>query len=239
MIASTQNGAVLTTHEATVQTAQVEIQVLKVGKKQVTMGLFRQLPLQPLLHRTTLVRQGNAWGHVNYWWVEDGSPPSSGTRLHVVWEAGGALYRDIVTKEPEWRYRNAWRLREEALMTNLFLAWLATAGTEEVIEQWSSIHQGAITIDGKALHVAIPDECRGVVQRYEARLAAPGAHSHDVNDIDQAYRDLLQSRDLLGKSQEQLYGEVESHQVKVQRYRERWEAEWTALSLLPQLFIAV
>ena len=35
---------VITAHAATIQTATVEIQVMRIGKKQVTMGMFRQLP---------------------------------------------------------------------------------------------------------------------------------------------------------------------------------------------------
>lgn len=34
----------ITIHEATVQSMQVSIHTLRVGRKQVTMGLFRQLP---------------------------------------------------------------------------------------------------------------------------------------------------------------------------------------------------
>jgi hypothetical protein len=51
----TGNGAVLTAHEAIIQTASVEIQTLRVGKKQVTMGMFRQLPYKHLIDWSALV----------------------------------------------------------------------------------------------------------------------------------------------------------------------------------------
>ena len=73
---------ILTTHEATVQTVQVEIQVLKVGKKQVTMGLFRQLPREVLLDPDTLQLRGVPWGHVQYWWEgATGAGTAAGDRL--------------------------------------------------------------------------------------------------------------------------------------------------------------
>jgi len=84
MTTPTRNGAVLTAHEATIHTTQVEIQVLKVGRKQVTMGLFRQLPLRTITlpHDTTFF--GEPWGHVHYWWEGDGRQP-------VVYAGGGLV----------------------------------------------------------------------------------------------------------------------------------------------------
>ena len=60
---TTSNGKVLTAHEATISTAQVEIQTLRVGKKQVTMGMFRQIPYEPLIDLDTMTLRGVPWGH--------------------------------------------------------------------------------------------------------------------------------------------------------------------------------
>jgi hypothetical protein len=83
-MATALNGKTLTTHEATIQTAQVAIQVLRVGKKQVTMGMFRQLPHKPLVdwwdmvdaaergwweEESPLRIQGRPWGPGNDWWA--------------------------------------------------------------------------------------------------------------------------------------------------------------------------
>ena len=76
---------VITAHVATIQTATVEIQTMKVGKKQVTMGMFRQLPYRQIIDPSALewfarlgplddeqyfsfLLHGQPWGHVNYWW---------------------------------------------------------------------------------------------------------------------------------------------------------------------------
>ena len=62
---ATMNGTVLTAHEATIQAAQVEMRVLKVGKKQVTMGLFRQLPLRNIQRDDTGQLLAWPWGRVS------------------------------------------------------------------------------------------------------------------------------------------------------------------------------
>jgi hypothetical protein len=110
------NGAVLTAQAATIQTAQVAIHVLRVGKKQMTMGMFRQLPYEPIVpwwsfswigETAEAQLLGAPWGHVNYWWagnerentdyLNDGKElhPDPGERLHLVWQREGRLYRDI------------------------------------------------------------------------------------------------------------------------------------------------
>ena len=104
----TTNGAVLTAHEATIQTASVDIHTLRVGKKQVTMGMFRQLPLRSITIHPGTDFEGEPWGHVNYWWDGDGRQTneysgslSRATALHVVWQLGERLYRDIVVCRAE------------------------------------------------------------------------------------------------------------------------------------------
>ena len=52
----------ITTKEATIDTVQVEIQTLRVNNKQVTMGLFRQLPLASLLDHRDIRLRGLPWG---------------------------------------------------------------------------------------------------------------------------------------------------------------------------------
>ena len=91
---------ILTAKEATIQTVQVEIQTLKVGK-QVTMGLFRQLPLKELVDPRTLKLAGVPWGYVHYWWDGDGAEARlRGKMLHVVWQEGNALQRSPCYEDP-------------------------------------------------------------------------------------------------------------------------------------------
>jgi hypothetical protein len=95
-----QNGAVLTAHEATVQTAQVEISVIKVGKRQVTQAMFRQIPYASLIDHETLTLRGTPWGYVRYWW--DGCHPGSSygqEGLHVLWQDGAVLRRAVIFED--------------------------------------------------------------------------------------------------------------------------------------------
>jgi hypothetical protein len=121
----TRNGAALTAQAAMVHTAQVEIQILRVGKKQVTLSMFRQLPVKPLVdwwamvdaeryatweEASPLTLQGVPWGHVNYWWSGNETDNNDYineqgeldwryrrcSRLHLVWQDDAGLYRDIV-----------------------------------------------------------------------------------------------------------------------------------------------
>jgi hypothetical protein len=105
---------VQTVRDATVQTVSISIQTLRVGTKQVTMGMFRQLPYRDVIDPVTHTLQGRAWGHVEYWWAGDeydgqtvrfrGWDP--GPKRHIVWEREGTLYRSIVYQrdhEANWQ----------------------------------------------------------------------------------------------------------------------------------------
>jgi hypothetical protein len=51
-----------------ISTATVTIKALTVGKKQMTMGVFRQLEPCIFVDETNLTLNGEAWGWVNYHW---------------------------------------------------------------------------------------------------------------------------------------------------------------------------
>ena len=71
------NGQLITPQEATISTAQVEIQVLRVGHKHVTQAMFRQLPYREIVDwwrfawkpEDEVPLEGRPWGYVNYWWA--------------------------------------------------------------------------------------------------------------------------------------------------------------------------
>jgi hypothetical protein len=78
-----------TAQEVVIQTAQVEIQVLTVAKKPVTLAMFRQIPYRSCIDWEDLAmccgagageeqvdvwypyRRRKLWGHVNYFWDGD------------------------------------------------------------------------------------------------------------------------------------------------------------------------
>lgn len=83
---------VLPVDEATVEERQVTIQVLTLGKKQVTQALYRQLLEQDLINPYTGLLKGTPWGWVNLHIDCD----EKQNHLHVVWEDGGHLKRSCV-----------------------------------------------------------------------------------------------------------------------------------------------
>ena len=121
---------ILTAKEATIQTVQVEIQALKVGKKQVTMGLFRQLPLKELIDPRTLKLAGVPWGYVHYWWDGDGTEARLRCkRLHVVWQEGNALQRSPCYEDPPAWVAKWFQKQQLPLMRQAFLLWLDSLPT--------------------------------------------------------------------------------------------------------------
>jgi hypothetical protein len=93
--------------DVTVKTVGVTIQALKIGPKQMTLSVFRQLPTRPVLEPSCgrVHQQGRPWGLVRYFWDGCGQ---EGKHLHVVWsdDDGGQLYRDCVKPvRLEWATR--------------------------------------------------------------------------------------------------------------------------------------
>lgn len=86
----------ITTEQATIRTASVEVKTLTLGKKQMTLSVFRQLPREHIMDPDTMTLRGTPWGIVNYFWDGCGYCKSDGEHLHVVWEKGGRLFRACV-----------------------------------------------------------------------------------------------------------------------------------------------
>jgi hypothetical protein len=97
-------GRVITTHEAVVKTATIQIKTLAIRNKQVTLAVFRQLQQEDLLDQDTCEVQGIPWGRVNY--HPDRANNYSGTEIvpcqhapahiHVVWQKDDELRRAYV-----------------------------------------------------------------------------------------------------------------------------------------------
>jgi hypothetical protein len=157
---TTLNGKTLTTHEATIQTAQVEIQVLKVGKKQVTMGLFRQLPVAPLVDVDSLALRGDPWGQVNYWWDGDGRDSyfGRGECRHIVWQDGPVLHRSLVySLQPQWEAHD-WEDEIQERYHRLYLRLLRAGLPGEDLPSIPGSRAVRVKIGGYILWVARDNE---------------------------------------------------------------------------------
>lgn len=89
----------LTTENATITTAAVTIQALKIGTKQVTQSVFKQLPEEPLVCGAGTLN-GVPWGRVN--WHPARCEESRRRHLHIVWQRGAELLRSRVNDIPDF-----------------------------------------------------------------------------------------------------------------------------------------
>ena len=256
---------VLTAKEATIQTVQVEIQALKVGKKQVTMGLFRQLPLKDLIDARHITLAGVPWGYVQYWWDADGVRPEDyrrGKRLHVVWQEGNELHRSPCYEEPPAWIHQWYRKQRLPLMRKAFLLWLSILPTlkdVQIPERRAPVFSDppAITIRGLPLEVELS---RGEIAQlkhycqwrdYEGESAwekqqqtmAQNSFQQMLDEEVNEDRADLGPRDDGGSLSPELLSimlqSIEASRVNEHGYHQRWAKQWQALCQLPQLFIAV
>jgi hypothetical protein len=82
---------VLTKNHVVVHTASINVKILRLEKKQVTLSVFRQLDEESVFLSDGTFR-GQLWGRVNYTWKGN----QAGTAFHVVWQKGDRLMRSCV-----------------------------------------------------------------------------------------------------------------------------------------------
>ncbi|MER5473735.1 hypothetical protein [Streptomyces sp. NPDC002685] len=92
----------LTTQNATITTASVEVKTLTISGKQVTLAVFRQLRDAPLVAGDGTLN-GEPWGIVNYHPDKCGNDPE---HWHVVWQDGTELRRSAVDVVPDFNRRS-------------------------------------------------------------------------------------------------------------------------------------
>lgn len=92
----------ITTQEASIKTATVEVKTLTLGGKQMTLSVFRQLQEEELIDMETGQFRGLPWGTVNY----HPDCRTGAEHLHVVWQKGSALRRATVYRwlDAQWIY---------------------------------------------------------------------------------------------------------------------------------------
>jgi hypothetical protein len=226
----------VTIREATVQTVQIEIKALKVGKKQVTMGLFRQLPLASLIDPDSVQLQGIPWGHVIYWWDGDGRPSSTSTRtlLHIVWQDGDTLRRAIVSAEP---YKPRMSMFEDQL-TVLSKYFYCVALRDDPTMRVDIPHY---SYGDPYAHVLYQNERHRVVfyDEDERRIIGQFAAHRTDKSAQEAYAAWLKDMALTDTTAAECGERFRKVVFARNQYTARWKKQVDALRELPQLFIAV
>jgi hypothetical protein len=96
------NGYQLHREHAIVHTGSIDVKIIRLDKRQLTMAVFRQLDEESIFLLDGSLR-GVPWGRINYTWK--GNPDD--TAFHVIWQDGDYLKRSPVPEDgPDtyWRY---------------------------------------------------------------------------------------------------------------------------------------
>lgn len=218
---------ILTTHEASVKTASVEIKALTVSGKQVTLAVFRQLKNEQLIDTYTGKLVGTPWGTVNYFFGD-----CRDNHLHIVWQKGDELRRSCVYArnrgESEWT--DLYALHKRA-GDYLLARWILDG--EEVTWRWgymrgSSVYHGELTyrwltipaITSIPSALSMPSKASPHIKEYYAKFLAKDGNG-----------DPLPSEQLLQDFQEGCAAWI--------AYTNAYMASWNTINSLDQLFIAV
>lgn len=221
----------LTTLNATITTAAVEVKTLTISGKQVTLAVFRQLLEEPLLHPLDATIEGTPWGRVNYHPDKCGDAPE---HLHVVWQKGAELRRTTIQAPLAGRHSHpAADLYVQARI------WNGTARSPMVPMDGDNLSMGERTAPGtyhyfrggRFSHHGIAYEGEVPIRLREAwrENRRPSAEDWDTFE-DNAL--------CLGIPEVDSLDAVEKELLSMLPTAQHWNS-WRSLSELPHLFIAV
>lgn len=108
-MATTMNGRHITTEEAKLKTASVEIKAITVSGKQMTLAVFRQLIEEPIVDEVNNQLLGVPWGIVNYH-SGVGCEYVAEEHLHIIWQKGSELRRSCTVRSASAYVRSLFRV---------------------------------------------------------------------------------------------------------------------------------
>ncbi len=147
----------ITITDASIKQVSIEVKVIKIDNKQMTLAVFRQLPEERLIDHLTGKLRGIPWGRVNYHVECSDAVPvltyghevidkvfqEKGRKhvdphLHIVWQKGNELRRSIVR---DWTFRE-WPSYEEYSenltqdeIEHIAIAWLQSYAQLKALDQ--------------------------------------------------------------------------------------------------------
>lgn len=83
-------------NHAELHTATVELKMITVNQRQMTLSVFRQIPERRLIDGETMKLNGVPWGWVNYFWPDVKIPFNAKGAVQVVWQKDATLYRSVI-----------------------------------------------------------------------------------------------------------------------------------------------
>lgn len=213
-------GKQLTPQNATVTTATIQVRALTIGKKQVTLAVFRQLEDQDIIKTLDANLAGEPWGRVNY---HPDKCADEKEHIHVVWQKDDELRRATVYEPSVAAHRNPYAgLYVEALIA-------------EGLHSMDARTKGADRVQV----VANKTEGTSGFARFTYRSVQ--FHGPVRNEFVQAFRDRYYRRevDLWHKVHQVAGPEATAETVAERLPALAYTESWRRLKELPQLFIAV
>ncbi|MFD8559122.1 hypothetical protein ACFV1N_17715 [Streptosporangium canum] len=208
---------ILTTQNAQITTAAVEVKTLTISGKQVTLSVFRQLREEPLLTEDVTLN-GVPWGYVNY------HPDKCGNHrrhLHVVWQRGADLLRSTVYAPEVAKFQSVWaKLFIEAAIAEGLTKRSAESFGISKIQIWPHW----------ATHPHLAEFSYGGVS-FQAVIREDFADAYDNNYVSPYVKEKAMA--ITGPHGDA--GSIAALKLPVAEYL----AVWDALTALPHLFIAV
>ncbi|MFC4034571.1 hypothetical protein ACFO3J_24285 [Streptomyces polygonati] len=211
----------LTTQNATITTASVEVKTLTISGKQVTLAVFRQLREENVLHPLNATVDGDLWGTVNYHPDRCADAPE---HLHVVWQKGSELRRAHIPAPSHAAFRHLYAgLHVEALIADgLGPGDIRTKAGPQCIQVVGNNRPGTTGF---------------------ARFTHRGVHFHGPvrsEFIDAYYRrEKLPTDELWGRIRHVAGPEATAETIADKLPAFAYTEAWRQLRALPQLFIAV
>lgn len=239
----------ITVRQAQLDTVQVDVHAIRVGRKQMTQAVFRQLlPEHPFDFEKEELR-GDLWGTVNYFWKgcdEDRGYETS--HLHLVWQRDNELRRCCVY-EPGYCHERSIALNNAKqpitdLLTISFLRRVLQ-NPDSITEEMWSVHRNQWSLAGWHCTIGINTATK-VGYVLEAVEAPP--------ENDAARRDLEKDKADIAREMIRLEGKFEDKPIaddgqiallikkcgsKIKSIEDSYGVFYDIVCDLPQLFIAV
>lgn len=225
---------VISVEEVRIQSATVEIKILTVAGKQMTLAVFRQLPEEPLVDYGHVKLLGKPWGRVNYHVGCEGYDDLD--HIHVVWQEDKELRRSVVQSHREYSaaadtLKAHMVVLERRALFHAIEETLITGEPPELVWIGNS-RVGNVSVGG----IQISYDCPGHLfnRRANGELVIDG-----LAEMLRNYKLSLGTTDTMMEHLLMLVSQRRSLALKLQEEDTQWWKLYTDLSELPQLFIAV
>jgi hypothetical protein len=228
---------VLKVNDVTVKEMTVEVKVIRIGKKQMTQSVFRQLPEESVITPRTGELQGEVCGRVNYHVGCEGIEE----HFHVIWQKGRELRRGIAFLPWNKMDRSQcfpWSFYDSVMgqlhkRYFLYLAAKSVAGWEPSDLNWAV----GDPIDWTVASTRLLDYVDLHALERFWRNRDKGAYDELFWRVKEIGRSLLDERPLLveGTAYEDMVDIVEEAKPTMMKWRQSYDQ----LVQLDQLFIAV